>query len=712
MQIPNFKRLCLYSLIAILGFLCSNTASAKNSPTLYLDTNQQSGYQVAAIQFLPDYEEYYNKKTTDQNYDSYDKCRQYTLTSCPANGICSTCTFDHSKYRLSSCKAGYKKSSDSKSCLQICGGLLKVLPEGQTCLEAYDGDTACYASCKAVCVSPYIYNKDDAASLHAATMSQAPACSSTSGSSSGSSMNYITINKVLVPATWKTNCGNSCYKIDSCESGYKLINGKCLNDECQADYYKTCETGTMGDPVLTDAGSRCYQCQPPKTPQEQCEELGYHTMDYWNEQDPQKTLFKPLSMRNQSYGNYQSRIASILSNLIGIKNAQASYFNANDTNLNLTNDGMKAVNVTNKINGGYIPADISKICTTIEDCSKKECANSTICSANLNGNATIKRDPASMFKTYEFKVTSTCEFDENYVKGSWVEVKNDVDDDETDDRTPQQKCEDEGYHNMVYWNKLKPSANGLVGRTSSLEFGSNRFAYLIKSILGIKNAQAIEFLEQVQGCPVYCKNSSTACNHQECIECGACPIGITPTTPNGGNTNKVPTEYEGEATLMETYKFNITDVCPYDENYVKGSWVAVKKCTENTCSGYTLDECPENGVCDKCTLKNTDCSSSGNKYKLTSCAEGYSISEDQTMCIKDFTINKFPTNPDNGLDIVQTEEVVCEAALGTNISSKCMQACISYVKRHNHAPSSCASLEQPGNNSLGILDDTAKNRKF
>ena len=46
-------------------------------------------------------------------------CLSYRLSSCPANGNCSTCPSDSSKYKLDSCKSGYVKSDNTcLSCSQ------------------------------------------------------------------------------------------------------------------------------------------------------------------------------------------------------------------------------------------------------------------------------------------------------------------------------------------------------------------------------------------------------------------------------------------------------------------------------------------------------------------------------------------------------------------------------------------------------------------
>lgn len=63
-------------------------------------------------------------------------------------------------------------------------------------------------------------------------------------------------------------------------SGYKIAdNGTTcapLDDNCPINYYKTCETGTQGDPKYTELGTACWQCKPPEV---QCEAPYYRNAE-------------------------------------------------------------------------------------------------------------------------------------------------------------------------------------------------------------------------------------------------------------------------------------------------------------------------------------------------------------------------------------------------------------------------------------------------
>ena len=64
-----------------------------------------------------------------------------------------------------------------------------------------------------------------------------------------------------------------------------------------------------------------------------------------------------------------------------------------------------------------------------------------------------------------------------------------------------------------------------------------------------------------------------------------------------------------------------TDTAGSCTNYVACPFNTSKiKCLDKDCSGYTLASCPQGGACSVCQ------NSSGTKYKLNSCNEGYKVS--------------------------------------------------------------------------------------
>ena len=48
-----------------------------------------------------------------------------------------------------------------------------------------------------------------------------------------------------------------------------------------------------------------------------------------------------------------------------------------------------------------------------------------------------------------------------------------------------------------------------------------------------------------------------------------------------------------------------------------------KSCSVQTCSTYTLSSCPSHGICSTCTIRDENCNTGSNKYKLDSCETGY-----------------------------------------------------------------------------------------
>ena len=116
------------------------------------------------------------------------------------------------------------------------------------------------------------------------------------------------------------------------------------------------------------------------------------------------------------------------------------------------------------------------------------------------------------------------------------------------------------------------------------------------------------------------------------------------------------------------------------------------KCTENTCEGYNLTSCPENGSCETCTTKDADCNTGSTKYKLTSCAEGYIAMpvNNPTYCGKTLNVcaeYTLTTCPENG---------ICSSC-PTNKNLKKLDSCADGYRLFNN---SCIafSIDKPTNN--------------
>ncbi len=204
-------------------------------------------YQVAGLKFLPeitDSEVSWSGNSISNSANKGNNCGGYTLTSCPANGTCSSCPFDRRYKRLISCANGYTKTETgckASSCSAI--GYESSIPDNKICTKISDSGLTCYKDCRAVSCSGYTLNCDTFNVANSASKAACPDCESANA-----------------------KCSPKLCKVSSCMSGYKIAdNGTtcvALDDNCPTNYYKTCETSVIGDPVYTEAKTPCYQCKP------------------------------------------------------------------------------------------------------------------------------------------------------------------------------------------------------------------------------------------------------------------------------------------------------------------------------------------------------------------------------------------------------------------------------------------------------------------
>lgn len=147
-------------------------------------------------------------------------------------------------------------------------------------------------------------------------------------------------------------------------------------------------------------------------------------------------------------------------------------------------------------------------------------------------------------------------------------------------------------------------------------------------------------------CNLYCGNN---CIKKTC-EKSADQTGCTNSTQAcddgcGGTTRKCCVPCTDKITTKpENSNYTYTTCADGDGSHqIQDNWSCIsgyhtkdngceKDCNATSCSGYTLDSCPEHGVCDKCTKTALDCSTDGTKYKLSSCENGYKISG--SICIE------------------------------------------------------------------------------
>lgn len=213
--------------------------------TLELKPIPLNTIKLAKSTFLPDRFDDLGLSDYDSlegNYNS-DACTGYNLISCPPNGNCSSCPSNSSRLKLNSCKSGYKISNNNciaSSCSAL--GYEASVPLNKICTTTTQSGLTCYKDCRNVSCSGYSLNCSNKPA-NANLLSKCPDCNSAA-----------------------SNCGDNVCKVSQCEDGYKIAsNGSScvpLDDTCPSGYYKECETGTQGEPVLTEAGNQCFQCKP------------------------------------------------------------------------------------------------------------------------------------------------------------------------------------------------------------------------------------------------------------------------------------------------------------------------------------------------------------------------------------------------------------------------------------------------------------------
>ena len=127
-----------------------------------------------------------------------------------------------------------------------------------------------------------------------------------------------------------------------------------------------------------------------------------------------------------------------------------------------------------------------------------------------------------------------------------------------------------------------------------------------------------------------CTNGTQSCdngcgaNTRQC--CVACAHKVTSKPSYASYTYS--SCYDGSTKEIQTgWKCN--------SGYHQKDSTCEKDCITNNCSGYSLTSCPANAICTPCTITATNCTTSGTKYKIDSCADGYYQSGNS--CIKNCT---------------------------------------------------------------------------
>lgn len=592
-------------LLSVLGIsiICAADSKASGMNVSSLEINAglpavSDGWQLARATFLPDTKDdlgFSGRDTGSSEYNKGDECKDYTLSSCPSHGKCTKCPTNSNKQKLTGCDDDYSLSGNSciKNFCSDAGSYKNSIPENYVCTSVTRNPNCsaltvtncdyCYQGCRKINCDGYPLNcSADTASLHIKSLEYCPDCKNKSAS----------------------RCTTEKCKISECADGYKLNSAgtACVakDDNCPSGYYKSCETGTLGEPKYTEAGTACYQC---KAKGASCEELGYHTMDYWNQQKPSNS-----AALETPFQTVKTRFAYIFDNIVGIKSAQAASMpNLNQPELqqgcpasmksscqrNCTTQCQQffccGIQAEIKPDNPQVVVPVSPIdpdnpsIVITPDCNTCSCDNS-LCKLKCS-----KCKDTGTVVEYEFKVTETCPYDSNYVKGEWVEVNN------CPILTPAQKCIEEGYKTMTDWNKEKPGnfvTDAIISEpTASNQYGGNRFARWIRELVGIKNAQATSMMTICQSCKL------SGCKGTQCATCSECMGSITGPV--------------GPIVSLKLYAFDQTAVCPYDSTYVKGKWVEYSTAksggsTASCGSGYTKITCSGTDYC--CESGHASCS--------------------------------------------------------------------------------------------------------
>mgnify|MGYP001038963053 CR=1 FL=1 len=213
--------------------------------------NPSSEYQVAKSTFLPDtYDDLGLSGRHNTKYDfNKNDCSAYPLKSCPAHAKCMKCPVG-AGYKITSCDQGYTLSNNkcsAFSCSSLNAAYKTQVPLNQICSKFSENSLTCYKDCRNISCAGYTLDCDAIGNApHVAGVAICEDCKSAAA-----------------------NCSPKLCKISSCEAGYKInaAGTACVekDDTCPDNYFKTCETGTQGDPKYTEKGTACYQCKPKAT---------------------------------------------------------------------------------------------------------------------------------------------------------------------------------------------------------------------------------------------------------------------------------------------------------------------------------------------------------------------------------------------------------------------------------------------------------------
>ena len=263
-----FRKMLYLSASVFILTQASETLANPDMESLYptltshsLGLKPHNSFQLAKATFLPDTKDdlgFSGRDAASSGYGQGDVCKDYPLSQCPANGTCSSCVTNFNRKKLTGCKSGYKISGNAcvpSTCATLNSGYAASMPSNSVCIKVSQYGLTCYSNCRNISCGSYPVNcpaemTGESYTANGITYQSCPDCPASTSPSS----------------TTVYSCTTRKCKITSCPSTQKLNSAgtACIDkdDTCPTNYYKSCETGTQGDPKYTELGTACYQCKP------------------------------------------------------------------------------------------------------------------------------------------------------------------------------------------------------------------------------------------------------------------------------------------------------------------------------------------------------------------------------------------------------------------------------------------------------------------
>ena len=112
-----------------------------------------------------------------------------------------------------------------------------------------------------------------------------------------------------------------------------------------------------------------------------------------------------------------------------------------------------------------------------------------------------------------------------------------------------------------------------------------------------------------------CTNGTRACDNGCCANTGKCCVPcankITTKPENSSYTTSSCTDGSGSHSIQTGWKCN--------SGFHQSGSTCTKDCIVQSCSGYSLTECPADKICSSCTRTAANCSTDGTYYQITGC---------------------------------------------------------------------------------------------